>query len=389
MNLFLFEEGDLQVVSTNFSGHFEKNFLRRQNPNVISAVLYGEETEYLFGDNGVKSISVSKSSEIELCADTKEWPRYSVEGAALNVSYFINKAHDTYTNATGVALSPVTLKIGPRIKQTVSRGGQNEIGFLTDNAFYQPESKTITFLPHSLEFRLMGKAHNYWEIPIVSAHEYGHHIFNSIIGGVASSGMQKTCFDSSLHYSPQIQGAIAIRAVKINDVLQSFNEGFADLIAFYTLSASERSLLNIKCMEKSRDVSSKVFMNGTPKTFTQNLLGPFFSPIKDQSFKNCDDVDPQAIHTIGAIFAHNADRFLTSLSATNEQRLVIIHEWANKLKLEHARLSTLPPQRYFEEIFKLFLRLSLQRFDRTFDRSSCDLVQEFYPDLLNRMSECN
>jgi hypothetical protein len=390
-NLFLFYAGERWFYPKDFSGLIDGNLIRNEDFQVIAESHYGEDFEHRYENKTYQHLVYSRPINIDLCPDTFEYEQNTIESAALNASYFINKAHQKFMSANpGTLIPPVTLKIAPRIRQTVTVDNERKTLYLTDNAFYQPAFKTITFLPHSLEARMTGFYMNFWEIPVVAAHEYGHHIFNTLMGSAATSEANHIdlCFDNriSKNFRPT---PIKTREVSTTTVLQAFNEGFADLVAFYTLDKSQRDLTDIKCLQVSRDISHQTFFNGTPKVFSHEALKSFFSKKNDSPNKTCSDVDYQDIHAMGAIFAHNADRLLSRFTESSEKKLQVLYDWLKLLKVEQPKLSSLSAEHYFEAVFDLFLRLSLSKFDKKFDSSNCEEVKRIYPEFSNRLIECS
>lgn len=388
--LYLFLSGERKIQIRNFEGLLRENLVRNEDLEVVSASLYGEAIEYLFDNRDFRIKQEAASKDVDLCPGTYEYGINTVEGAALNATFFINKTHEKFTAATDLIIPPVTLKIAPKIAQTYITGKNKQTLYLTDNAYYQPDNSTVTFLPHSLEAKLAGLHINFWEIPMVPSHEYGHHIFHTLFAYTSANNMNRIdlCFDNRTKSGlSAIKGSE--RIIAIEDVLHAFNEGFADLIAYYTLDSSEMDLRGIKCMQGSRDVGSSNFFDGTPKIFTRTALNIFFSEQTRQESKSCEQVDYQDIHAIGAIFAHNADRFLSSMTDSSELKLQVLQEWVSSIRIQHPKNSSLTPEQYFEDVFQIFLRLSLKKFDRKFDRSSCDEVNKFYPGLMRRLVECS
>jgi hypothetical protein len=393
-NLKLFLRGNYTSLTVDFMDLLDKNFLRSKNADVIIDSHHGEHWKIIDDGRGTRLSIVQGPSSIEICTGER-YESETVESAALSSAYYIRKAHHKIKEvAPYLYLSPITLKVGPRVEKTIRfkspRGLEEQTFIMTDNAFYQPATASITFLPHSQEARRAGFDVSFWEVPMVAAHEYGHHIFQQIFYRKAAlpSLHGHLCFDGpSAHNILNFDSTS--RKVFIGDVLLALNEGFSDLISYYVLDNHERQLTGVRCLEDSRDVGRSFFKDGRFKYFSDEVMSSFFGTTRSSGPKSCERTDFQDVHTIGAIFAHNADKFLETLTRSKTEKLSVLIDWLMILGQEHGQRSRLSPETYFREAILLFLRQAYKKFDKEFDHSICAEVNSIYPDLKNYLDQCN
>lgn len=390
-NLHLILQGKEETETHDFSPMLQGLFLR--NGTVTSDSFHGEKVEIMENN---KAYQRSRPKSIKLCPDEIGYSPDTVESAALNTTYYINKSHLRFTTIVpDVTVSPVTLNILPaiidsRLEKLFDGETIKRSRYRTDNAFYMPKAKSITFLPHSVEMRDLGMKINYWEVPFVASHEYGHHLFEMLYKDSQYLGPDmKDCFGHSNEAKPKktFNKSINQRKPKIDDVLNSYNEGFADLMAWYTLDPKEREVKGVKCLEVSRDVSSPRFYNGKLKTFSKEALQSFFSYYVDNSLRSCEEHSYQDTHVLGAIFAHNADSFLSELTNSDDEKLAAVVAWAKELKTERKKYLLASAETFLEETVKLFMKMSLERFDRKYDVEICRKINNVYPEL--NIKECS
>ncbi len=212
---------------------------------------------------------------------------------------------------------------------------------------------------------------------MVPSHEYGHHIFNTLFGY------------TNLQYQADFLGTSSDRKITNKEVLHALNEGFSDLMAYYSLDRDESDLSGVPCLEFSRDVAHGIFSNGSPKIFTQKAINTFFFTKKVRKKNNCGEINFQDIHIFGAIFAYNADKFLTLFTTSPQKKVQILTTWVLLMKKYYPEWSKLPPKKYFDRVFEIFLRITLLNFDRTFDRSICDEIEHIYPIFYRNFGECS
>lgn len=396
LNLSLFLRGNDADEERFFSGLIDGLMIRDVGASIITESHKGESVLMTFTStddvitSDVKNLSVP--SVIKVCPDAGKYERGSVESAALNATFYISKANRKVKELLpSVKIAPVSVEITPLIKKSLKVIVKGEEvwkyeAFDTDNAYYMPSKNSITFLPHSEEARKAGMSMNFWEVPMVSAHEYGHHIFQSLHPHEAHAEGMKNCFGKMGLQSEASEPQA--RVVTQEDVLGALNEGFADLISFYTLDNNERGLKGVPCLEISRDVSSPTFANGAPKVFTSVALAEFFSAKESLPAADCSIPDFQSIHILGAVFANGADRFLALSTDTKDQRLSIVLNWLQDMKAKSASMKSLPPEDFLRESFKLLIEMTAAKTDGKIDPSECDIARDIYPGIDGYLPAC-
>lgn len=387
--LHLFMEGRWTTDTRDFSPLLQGIFLK--NNQVISKSVYGEKVEVIFSSEGARYTTRVEAKNILICPE-ESYRRETVESAALNTSYFINKTHLRFSSLfPDLNITPITLNISPEIlRSTLIKNYVGDIikttSYMTDNAFYMPATSNVTFLPHSRERKAEGLELNYWEVPMVASHEYGHHLFQMIYKSEAlRSPHMHNCF-GTLRKSLSEKNRFG-RKVTIDDVINSYNEGFADLVSWYTLDPVERKVNGVKCLETSRDIGSAKFYNGKSKVLSQEVLRSFFSPYPLSTNGTCEDSSYQETHVLGAVFAYTADRFLSKLNYSDDEKLQILVEWVKYLKNERKKYLLASPEDYLKSTISGFIKISLDKHGKNFDRKICSQIRMLYPDF--NLKECS
>lgn len=339
-----------------------------------------------FGDT-----EINAGSSIRLCSSINLLEDNSIEGAAVKVNYFIDKTFNKIKDLNlGIDISPIQVNITPKIEtryrakkegvEVMTIGGV----FSTDNAYYMPSKKSITFLPQSqeaLDSNVFGGL-GLWNIPMVPSHEYGHHIFSSIVNNYDRHSKSSLCFDNRTYKVSKFGDETVInnlfRSADEHVTMGSINEAFADLISFYTLDNNQRTLKNIKCMEKNRDIGSDYFANGTLKKFNKEVLEAVDDPIIDNTKKDCNEPDFQEIHALGAIFANTADRFMSQYTNDKEIKLKIILNFAKTLNLNMNFINGYIPSFGLERAYKILVSETLKEFNLEANTEICERMKEDY-----------
>ena len=378
----------------NFSGIITGDGELKGDGSIITSTTYGLYLEKTIDLNTGKyskpHIRHTEAKPVKVCSDQFEYDSKSVESAGLNAAYVISKTYRNILAAVpGLHIPPITVSITPKIKR-VTKGtfqGQDfeDEAYETDNAFYNPNTSEITFLPHSPSVSV-----KFWEIPMVGSHEYGHHIFSNIMTNLRKIYLPANrCFDNRQDFTTE---NLTNRKVTNFDVMMALNEGFADMISFYTLSDSERGVQGIDCLKINRDVNSAVFTNLEPKVFSSTVLNKFFTTDDDwvlNGESGCNNPSYKSPHIIGAIFASNADRFMEKIGSTKQQRLQVLIAWIKAMNANLPSQTNVTPQIFLEESYQTFLKVMLEKFDKTFDQTICNQIGEFYPDLKSKIAECS
>lgn len=364
----------------------EENYLH--DGKVIQSVLFGERSEILSTPYGDRIRFLEKPRMAFVCKEEQNYSDNSIEASALQITKTIRKASALFRKvAPEIQIPPVKINLTPMIVKTElianSDGTISKLGsYLTDNAFYRPSTSTITFLPHSSQHYRFAILRNLWNVPVVSAHEYGHHLFEHLLeGDRLPPADHSACFGEE----EKVSNLKSFRIITKKEVLTAFNEGFSDLVAYYSLSPSERDLTLVRCLEVSRDVSSPTFYDGNPKTFHQAALRSFFSTTRSMQL-SCEDTSYQDVHTLGAILAWSYNKFSGELTDSREEKLAALIEWARFLGVEYRRWSNQNPENFLRTSFSELLRISATRLNRSFDENLCQVVDEIFPDL--DLKEC-
>lgn len=384
---YIFQSGRRLFRRSNFFQFLSKKFLR--DGDVIHRSVYDEKIDVLSTGFGEKLLEENFGSDIFVCPE-ESYENESVEGAALSATHFIEKTKRFFEKASpGIHISPVRLSISPTIlKSQLMRNSDGSISkvssYMTDNAYYRTSSRTIAFLPHSQHFRSFSHV-NLWEVPMVASHEYGHHLFQEILGrSNFPPDLEMSCFGKVVLEKSHLK-SIRHRNVKIDDVLRAFNEGFADLVAFYSLDSSERSVAGVPCLEISRDVVSPVFYDGNPKELSEEAVRTFFS-FRAMGPYSCEVTNYQDVHTMGAIQAHTFNKFLSEFTISDEEKLAALIEWVKFLRSESQHFRNKQPEDFMKDSYGAFLKISVAKFNRTFDENICRKVEEIFPGL--KLSDC-
>jgi hypothetical protein len=184
----------------------------------------------------------------------------------------------------------------------------------------------------------------------------------------------------------EILGVDISSGVTNESVENALNEGFADLIAYYSLRPDEYSLNGINHLAYNREVGFSYFIIYGKKEFSDSILNSFFS-----AGRRSDDYTNffQDGHILGAIFAHRADQFMNSLGLSRDARLETILRWAQDYANARASMRSLTPRGYLDRMLQLFIRANYQKPLRTIDSVQCKEILDFYPYFAKTFPECS
>lgn len=339
---------------------------------------------YRYGRLTSVTFNVTNSpKEMSICPGIKSYDRYSYENASMSATYAIGKTAAKLKEIGFRAPKEVKVFVSPytieRIENELDDRIVREDFRITDNAYYFPHLTAVIFLPQSEESAGGASFGNIplWEVPMVGSHEYGHHIFHTIMTSASDSlaVYDHGCFNQDPEMA--IETPESIRSVSVSDVLGSFNEGFADLISYYTLDSGESGLRGVICMETNREVSSPRFANGALKMFNQEVMNTFLSE-ESSGASGCINPNYQQIHTFGAVFAHVSERVMEAMGLTKKEKLATTVAWLKDLNRIHGPLSSQGPERYIVKSYELMARNAM-RASRMDKRFQCSIAKQFVP----------
>ena len=242
-----------------------------------------------------------------------------------------------------------------------------------------------------------------WNVPMVGSHEYGHHLFAMIYPEAVSKDQHSVhkkglCFDNRIHKVSKFSSKTIsnlVRSADQQEVLAALNEGFADLVAYYSLGDQERSLDGITCLETNRDVGSKYFANlTTEKKFSNEVLESFFSLLTNTQHTSClSTPDFQDIHTIGAIFASSTDRLLNIVTQDKKRKLKVTVQWLYNLRDFLTQNIIRSPRKVLRVSFLLLVKTIIQEFSLEHNIHSyhevCETAKNLYPKLSQKSNLIN
>lgn len=293
------------IHKTFKSGFFEWTSLR----NWLSEVVNENHTEY----------------QNENCDELAEAGTY--EHAASTVLNQIKAVEDLLSTQTDITVPKVNLRIVPLIKQKIRRVQGRVVrlkdDYLVNNAFFLPQRKEIVFVPQGTDEygRVPFNSIPLWNIPFVPSHEYGHHIFNELLGEKANKKAH-VCFNQSKKVK---KTRSSISNMKL---MAAVNEGFADLIGQIS-SGKSFSFSGVSCFEKSRDLNSSTFYDGSTKILTESVSNQFINPTKSRLRLSCIYTDYSEIHHFGAVIAYG---LYSTMKENNILNLKSVTDWATSFK---------------------------------------------------------
>lgn len=375
------------------------NEIKSADGSIITDTNFGQELFFRYkiesdlSQTYVDGRFINFGDTVNVCEGLDKYKRGTAEAATLAATYSIAKTKTKINEVMPDLLIPaITVYMAPLMKVEykgkVKGKEQTVVRYRTDNAYYSPGSDQMTFLPHSKEAQKEGfGAHSFWEIPMVPSHEYGHHIFHTVMTNVKEEEKlesilhTKLCFDNRIKpqskYLHQLSEEDKKRDSGSKTVLDALNEGFADLISFYTLSNAERTLKGVKCLEVTRDVGSAVLKKKELKTFNDKVYQSFFSSeeTEDETLATCEVADYQDIHVFGAIFAHQADLYLNSLKFSKDKKLKVILTWLKNLNTEWPMLEKESGKNFMKKSYLMLIEEGMKEANLTsLNKNICEVI---------------
>lgn len=307
----------LRMETNTFSGDFWES-TEFVNSSAVSAFYYNyvevnkvkescSDIEWA-GDiesDCIENTTVTDSAQtLRICANT-EYPSDSVQGAALSVAGSVEKVYKFFSSIEPSHDIPsLGIFILPKVNFEFS-DSDKELS-ITDNASWaltENGNQLLIFYPMSVEADVITP---FWGVPWIVSHEYGHHIFyyemseavNDYFGGITASISHAL---SQTYKWPQV---LSLTNDGDNNLFyyKAVNEGFADLIAYYTADNSSEEMTSVHCSFKYRDVSYGSFNDGRDKVFDDDYMNLIEN--------TCQDVNYTGVHAVGSILGYYIDRSL-------------------------------------------------------------------------------
>ena len=404
LNQFL--DASSQLTEISFTNQVRNNYVESIKKAPITAMKYETTVnyeivaEYDEDDDTVKLISDSglvvkeEGAGLNVCPSTSIYRENSYEAAGLNISHSITKAYDAVSEAMpSINLPAIKVYVAPSIsyiKKIINEDGNYQFDqTMTDNAFYYSELNMISFLPESEEHKMEAPL---WEIPMVGAHEYGHHVFHTLIGQNIKGQLKTSlgCFKNHHGIGHVQHNFMDTRDTSAKGfTLGAINEGFADLIAFYSLESKEGSLAGVSCMDKNRVVTSSSFADGTTKDFSWSARYDMDKSYESEADSDCKTPNYQEIHDVGAIFAHIADKLMSKVLDSKADKLKSLLKYAKLHNSNLEDLSELKPSSYMYKTLQLLYKAALNEsgVSQTSSEKYCQDINEHFSSYWSKKCE--
>lgn len=323
------------------------------------------DTINLYVDELGNTVDVTQDSkestgENLVYCQNQELERETLEHVALDVISTLDKSiFMLSTIGLFEPVAPIEVFAHPTLETTTnvylytdrSNAVYSQTQTMTDNAFYY--NNGLYFIPHSEDYKnYVGDRHvDFWEIPFVASHEYGHHLFNTFFyGNEKKKSFRETiehvCFTGRelMMELFNLEDEVTPRDISVETVLGAFNEGFADLFAQYSLDKASSSLVGVVGFETEREVDSLFLASGRAKVFTTFEAEAFFL---DVELERRDPRAPfQEIHTIGAVFASIFNQVLEQGELSHPERLRVVINWLKIMNTNFPKNASLTPKEY-------------------------------------------
>lgn len=391
--LSLFYGGQSNIENYKMSHLLKKGYFKKKDKSLAT-------TETLYEGKYKCEYEVScKSKEpktLNVCKSSNVYDRYTFERAGLGINFAIdNSLKELRKIRPNDKIEKLKIITAPFIEVYVdekvsSKKKERHIQYYTDNAFYsysKMDGPKITFLPQSdkaIDYNLFGGI-PLWDIPMVGSHEYGHHIFGQYAKKYMNDekSLHKKssfCFDNRVEKMSLFNDA-SLRDVGTSEIFLAFNEGFADLFAFYTLGEKLNSMEKLHCFVENRDLKSNLLGNGRPKKLTDDVIETYIYSTEEEEASDCTEPSLQDSHIIGAIFAYGIDQLFSIKTNESNKKLSMLIKWLEQVDKQYYQIEAewYKPDR-LKKIYDIAIQVFLDEFNLTIDAPEVQKVlKEVYP----------
>ncbi len=392
-----------------FNNQIVNNNISSKSKGPISETKYGESTlaeanliyipklgEYA-PDGFFFPKRIKQKQDLTVCPGSTSYKTKAYENAGLNISNNISKTYQALLKADpSLELRPIKVNVAPLHKKLFKFNyGPNDLQqvelYETDNAYYNRLTEEITFLPQSKEFQIKNGELFYFEIPMVASHEYGHHVFSTLVTSKISAmeseakpdlATSKTCFESSINHNHQeLQVTSKTRNNSAKFALGAINEGFSDLIARYSLGRKENGLEGVGCFENNREVEVGNYVahgREIKKVFSHENLEILNSEFVVKEDTNCNTPNFQAIHDVGAVFAHSMHKTISKIITDDQTRLKVLLAWAKEISKNYQAEKDMLAGEYLFRAIERFYQLALDEKDLELTAENCNELNHVF-----------
>ena len=344
-------------------------------------------------------LKLAKGSSFKVCNKDYSYPNNSIESITLKAEHILTKVHRYYNKLiTHNPLGSIQLSVQPKVLDVSSEG---ESLPATDNAFFSvfgAEGPRIVFLPHSKRWsKKFGEHNTLWNMPGVTAHEYGHFVFHHNLKSTLSTAVFNTRNSCFHNFAEEPQNADQSSHSRGNKelIFGALNEGFADIFAHTSLKNTLDIPFEIKiqCLNIDRDLDDGNFSSGTPKKMTASVIETFLdvnSNPKLSSNNPCRETDFTDNHKIGAIIAFGFQEMIKSSNTlSDDQRFKVQIHFLENLYINHRNISSYPStDKILSFILNQFVD-SLEKIQSTsLNSNQCNMLKDTFivlPDLVDEL----
>lgn len=396
VKIWLSLNGEMKLVPikvSELSGHGLQS-------EVIADTLWGYEMSYetycsktkadLGAVCGETKIRVkSRGKRLHFCKKGGGYPRESLENVALASMVGILKTHKVHKSVfPDEKVEKVTLLVHPLISdhqfndyQKIQNSISLDIDKIrTDNAYWFPDDKDqffIAVVPEGAETYGDSKKPRIWEMPAITSHEWGHHLFQ--------------------HYAPPLADPMGSDLVSFTHhlrlVTSAINESFADIVAYctYLLEYKEFGWFLVQGDHFSREVSERRWSDGTFKTLNRWFLDHYFRQTDNLNIQK-HQPNPTDNHAVGAVLAHGLYRIFSENRET--PTVSNLHEafrrtiaWGKTMNDNVAEDSKTNPYEFMERAITHGSNL-LNKEEHILDDGKCTTFREVFPVFKNLTDTC-
>jgi hypothetical protein len=352
--------------------------------SIIDSVYLGGEKEVFKSTIGFRYRSPLSimGRMFKACGGHDYTKNKSYQSAAASALYSFSEI-EKIKHLLPASISPVRLRVATTVRNIYETSEDGvlvrEEKQLINNAFYNSKDKEIIFVPQGTpDYGFVPfSGIPMWEIPFVSAHEYGHHVFSHFMTNYLNDKLIKhkprVCFDD--HF----EGGDQDRNVKFQDIMKSLNEGVADLFSRIVID-KKITMEGLTCLEDSRDVTSDTFANGESKILNKQSLSEFFSTRKIGQTDCLKSVNYQDPHTVGAVFANAFYKVLKEGKLDQKQMLSFLYEYLKDINSKYFQLKNLSLDKSLEDLFLMGFSKAEKAVGLS-QREKCGIISQSYPSL--------